>query len=209
LLRGDSEVDDLTTERDIFVHPTALVETDRIGEGTRIWAFTHVLKGAVVGKHCNVGDHCFIESGAWVGDGVTLKNGNMVWEGVRIEDAVFVGPHVFFTNDLFPRSRQLPEAAERVAKKEDWLVPTLVKRGASLGAGAVILAGVTIGEYALVAAGALVTRDVPPHALVMGAPARVRSWMCRCGLRLRFVRGRATCDCALRYSRTRKGVEQI
>lgn len=195
--------------RDVFIHPTALVETDQVGEGTKIWAFSHVLKGAAIGQHCNVGDHCFIESGAWVGDGVTVKNGNMIWEGVRIEDAVFIGPHVFFTNDLFPRSRHLPEAAPRAAKKENWLVPTLVKRGASLGAGAVILAGVTIGEYALVAAGALVTKDVPPHALVMGAPARVRAWMCRCGRRLRFVRGRATCSCALRYSRTRKGVKPV
>lgn len=192
--------------RNVYIHPKALVETNAIGEGTRIWAFTHVLKGAVIGRNCNLGDHCFVEGGASLGDGVVVKNGNMIWEGVRIEDGAFIGPHVFFTNDLFPRSRQLPEAAPRVAKKENWLVPTLVKRGASLGAGAVILAGITIGEYSMVAAGALVSRDVPPHALVMGAPARVRAWVCRCGVKLRLRGGRASCGaCERRYRGGRRG----
>lgn len=195
--------------KDVFVHPTAVVETELIGEGTKVWAFSHILKGAVVGRNCNIGDHNFIESGAALGDGVVVKNGNMIWEGVRIEDAVFVGPHVFFTNDLFPRSKQLPEAAQRGSRKENWLVPTLVKRGASLGAGAVILAGVTIGEYSLVAAGALVTKDVPPYALAVGSPARVRGWVCRCGLRLRVTRGRAICECGLKYRASRRGVELI
>jgi len=196
--------------KDVFIHPTALVETDQIGEGTKVWAFAHILKDAVIGRNCNIGDHNFIEGGASLGDGVVVKNGNMIWEGVHIEDAVFVGPHVFFTNDLFPRSKQLPEAAERGSRKENWLVPTRVKKGASLGAGAVILAGVTIGEYSLVAAGTLVSKDVPPYALVLGAPGRVRGWMCRCGLRLRLARGRATCGgCGLGYRRGRKGIELL
>lgn len=192
--------------KDVFIHPTALVEAEEIGEGSRIWAFTHVLKGAVIGRDCNIGDHNFIEGGASLGDGVVVKNGNMIWEGVTIEDCVFIGPHVFFTNDLFPRSRHLPEAAERSARKENWLVPTRIRKGASLGAGAVILAGTTVGEFSLVAAGALVTKDVPAHALVTGAPCKVRGWMCRCGLRLHFVRGRSACKCGLAYRLGKKGV---
>lgn len=150
--------------KDVFVHPTALVETDDIGEGTRVWAYAHLMVGAQVGKHCNIGDLCFIESGSRIGDGVTLKNGNMVWEGVTLEDGVFVGPHAFFTNDRYPRSARLREA-QTEHNDRSWLVPTYVGRGASLGAGAVILPGVTIGEYAMVGAGAVVTRDVPAHAL--------------------------------------------
>jgi UDP-2-acetamido-3-amino-2,3-dideoxy-glucuronate N-acetyltransferase len=186
--------------KNVFIHPTALVETDQIGEGTRIWAFAHVLGGASLGKNCNVGDHCFIEGGAWIGDKVTMKNGNMVWEGIRIEEGAFVGPHVFFTNDLYPRSQRIPQSRKRYAKKENWLLPTLIKKGASLGAGAMILAGVTVGEFSMVGASAVVTKDVPPYALVVGAPARVRGWVCECGLPLRFKQGRAICaDCGLRY----------
>lgn len=190
----------------VFVHSTALVESNQIGEGTRIWAFSHVLKGAVIGRDCNIGDHNFIEGGAVLGNGITVKNANMIWEGVTIEDFVFVGPHVFFTNDLFPRSRFLPEAGARAAKKENWLVRTRVAKGASLGAACVIVAGVTVGEYSLVGAGAVVTKNVPPYALVLGAPARVAGWMCRCGLRLRIVRNRAKCECGLAYRKTKKGV---
>jgi UDP-2-acetamido-3-amino-2,3-dideoxy-glucuronate N-acetyltransferase len=166
--------------RDVSVHRTALVETDEIGRGTRIWAFTHILSGASIGADCNVGDHCFIEGGAHVGDGVTIKNGNALWEGVTLQDGVFVGPSVVFTNDLYPRSPRLEQARERYTTK-DWLVPTLVEHGATIGAGAVVLAGTTIGAFALVAAQALVTRDVPAHALVRGSPAELAGWVCRCG----------------------------
>jgi acetyltransferase-like isoleucine patch superfamily enzyme len=177
---------------DVFVHPTALVASRSIGAGTRVWAFSNVLEGAVVGADCNIGDHCFVEGGAVVGDGVTIKNGTSVWEGVTLEDGAFVGPAVRFTNDLWPRSPRLPEAATRYAGR-DWLVPTRVGRGASLGAGAVIVCGVEIGEFALVAAGAVVTRDVPPFALVAGNPARTRGWVCRCGARLVFAAEAAVC----------------
>lgn len=167
----------------VFVHPTALVETEEIGQGTRIWAFAHIMPGSVVGENCNIGDHSFIEGGARIGHNVTIKNGNMIWEGVALEDGVFVGPNVSFTNDPYPRSARLPEAEGRYGDRS-WLTTTLVRRGASLGAAAVILAGVTIGEFATVGAGAVVTHDVPAHALVVGNPARMVGWVCQCGLRV-------------------------
>ena len=185
-----------------FVHPTALVESRQIGEDTRIWAFAHVMDGVTIGAGCNIGDHCFLESGAVVGDNVTIKNGNMLWEGVVVEDGVFVGPNVLFTNDRYPRSPRLPQAARRY-RDTGWLVPTLVKHGASIGAGAVIVAGVTIGAFATVAAGAVVTRDVPPYTLVVGTPARARGWVCQCGQPLRFEGEFSSCEhCGLDFGRS-------
>jgi UDP-2-acetamido-3-amino-2,3-dideoxy-glucuronate N-acetyltransferase len=168
-----------------YLHPSAIVETAHVGEGTRIWAFTHVMAGVTIGANCNVGSHCFLEAGAVVADNVTIKNGNMIWEGVTLEEGVFVGPGAIFTNDQRPRSPRLPQARERYRDK-GWLVPTLVRRGASIGAGAIILPGVTIGEFALIGAGAVVTRNVPPYALVMGNPGALRGWVCACGSRLVF-----------------------
>lgn len=182
-----------------YLHPNAIVESAEVGAGTRVWAFAHVMKGARVGADCNVGEHCFIESGAVIGNGVTVKNGNMVWDGVILEDGVFVGPAAVFTNDQHPRSPRLGHAAKRYATR-DWLVPTLVKHGASIGAAAVIVAGVEIGEFAMVAAGAVVTRSVPAHALVMGVPARHSGWVCECGQTLRLVNDEAVCpDCSLDF----------
>jgi UDP-2-acetamido-3-amino-2,3-dideoxy-glucuronate N-acetyltransferase len=190
-----------------YIHPTALAESREIGAGTRVWAFAHVLAGARVGTNCNIGDHCFIESGAVVGDNVTLKNGNMVWEGIQLGDGVFVGPNVFFTNDLHPRSPRLPQAHGRYEDKAKWLVPTVIERGAALGAGAVILAGVTAGEYATVGAGAVVTKHVAPHALVVGNPARQVGWVCTCGKSLQFRRRAARCDdCGSTFKMTKEGV---
>ena len=113
----------------VFIHHTALVDTDDIGDESRIWAYTHIMSGASIGKNCHIGDHCFIESGVTVGRNTVIKNGNMLWEGITIEEGVFVGPHVFFTNDQYPRSRYLPQANNRYLNKRNWLVPTLVKRG--------------------------------------------------------------------------------
>jgi acetyltransferase-like isoleucine patch superfamily enzyme len=183
----------------VVVHPTALVGSAEIGAGTRVWAFSNVLAGARVGRNCNIGDHCYVEGGAVVGDDVTIKNGNAIWEGVTLEDGVFVGPGVLFTNDLYPRSPRLHEAARRYEGR-DWLVRTRVRRGASLGAGAVVICGVVVGEYALVAAGSTVTSDVPAHALVAGSPARQRGWVCACGERVHVEDDVAACaDCGAAY----------
>lgn len=146
-----------------FRHPQALVESKRIGSGTRIWAFAHVLPGAVIGTDCNICDGVFVENEVVVGDRVTVKCGVQLWDGVTIENDVFIGPNATFTNDAFPRSRQ--HARE--------LLNTLVRRGASIGANATILPGVTIGPNAMVGAGSVVTRNVPAHAIVMGSPARI------------------------------------
>jgi len=167
-----------------FVHPHALCETDRVGEGTRIWAFAHAMSGATIGRDCNIGGHAFIETGARVGDRVTIKNQVLIWDGVSIEDDVFVGPGVVFTNDRYPRSPRMADAPPQYRDKDRWLEPTTVRQGATIGAAAVILCGVTIGRYATVAAASLVTRDVPPHCLVAGSPAAQRGWVCICGMRL-------------------------
>lgn len=148
--------------RPVFIHERALVETDSIGAGTRVWAFAHVMAGAQIGTDCNVCDHTYVEGDVIVGDRVTIKSGVFLWDGLRVEDDVFIGPQATFTNDRWPRSRQ-PFQLQR----------TTLRRGASIGAGAVILPGITIGEGAMVGAGAVVTRDVPSFALVVGNPARV------------------------------------
>lgn len=185
---------------EVFIHPSAIVDTDRLGPGTRVWAFAHVMRNVAIGAHCNIGEHVFVESGVVIGDNVTIKNGNMLWEGVTLEDGVFVGPQVTFTNDLHPRSPRLAQAKTRYADR-GWLRPTLVKQGASLGGGAIILAGVTVGEYAMIGAGALVTKDVPPYALMVGSPAHLRGWVCQCGQPLLFRSASAVCGaCGLEFT---------
>jgi acetyltransferase-like isoleucine patch superfamily enzyme/dTDP-4-dehydrorhamnose 3,5-epimerase-like enzyme len=150
-----------------FRHENALVETDRVGEDTRVWAFAHLLPGAVVGSGCNICDHVFIENDVVIGDRVTIKCGVQVWDGVTLEDDVFVGPNATFTNDNFPRSKAYQESVKR----------TLVRRGASIGANATILSGLTIGRNAMVGAGAVVTRNVPTNAIVTGNPARITGYV--------------------------------
>jgi acetyltransferase-like isoleucine patch superfamily enzyme len=158
------------------VHPAALCESDTVGARTRVWAFAHVMRGAVVGSDCNICGGAFIETGAIVGDRVTVKNNVAVWDRVVIEDDVFVGPAAVFTNDPRPRAG--------VKKRSDELVGTTVRRGATIGANATIVCGVTIGDGAFVGAGAVVIRDVASHALVVGNPARQIGWVCECGERL-------------------------
>ena len=150
-----------------FRHAQALVESEAIGDNTRIWAFAHVLSGARIGADCNICDHVFIENDVLIGDRVTIKCGVQIWDGLRIEDDVFIGPNATFTNDLFPRSKQHPEEYTK----------TFLCQGASIGANATVLAGVTIGVNAMVGAGAVVTRDVPPNAIVVGNPAVVKGYI--------------------------------
>lgn len=145
------------------IHTTADVQSTKIGSDTQIWQFVVILPGAQIGGSCNINAHCFIENDVIIGDRVTVKSGNYLWDGLRIEDDVFVGPNVTFTNDKYPRSKVYP----------DVFLTTRVCKGASVGGGAVILPGVTIGEGAMVGAGAVVTRDVEPNMIVAGNPARV------------------------------------
>ena len=148
-------------------HPAAIVESTHIGTGTRIWAFVHVLPGARVGADCNVCDHVFIENDVTIGDRVTIKCGVQLWDGVTIEDDVFIGPNATFINDPFPRSGRRPAH----------FMPTMVRRGASIGANATVLCGVTIGVNAMVGSGAVVTHDVPPNAIVVGNPAAIQGYV--------------------------------
>jgi len=150
----------------VFLHPQAICETKSVGARTRIWAFAHVLPGARIGADCNICDHTFIENDVTVGDRVTVKCGVQLWDGARIGDDVFIGPNATFSNDRFPRSKRRPKA----------FLPTVVMEGASIGANATILPGITIGRGAMVGAGAVVIASVPPYAVVAGNPARIVSY---------------------------------
>ena len=150
-----------------FVHPQGICESSSVGEGTRIWAFTHVLPEAEIGADCNLCDHVFVENDVVLGDRVTVKSGVQLWDGLRVGDDVFIGPNVTFTNDKFPRSKSY----------QAQVAETRVARGASIGANATILPGVSIGSEAMVGAGSVVTRDVPPKAIVMGSPARITGYV--------------------------------
>lgn len=175
----------------ISIHPTALVATKAIGDGTRIWAFVNILGGARIGRDCNICDRCFIENDVVLGDRVTVKCGVSLYDALTLENDVFVGPDVTFSNDPRPRSGQHLKEHPR----------TRVREGASLGSGAILLPGVTVGRFAMVGAGALVTRDVADFALVYGSPAQVHGHVCRCGSTLRFENGGAACACSRRYTR--------
>jgi len=164
--RKDAKLDLKNIAVAFFQHTTAIVETGCVGEGTRIWAFAHVLPGAKIGRYCNICDHTFIENDVVIGDRVTIKCGVQLWDGLRVEDDVFIGPNATFTNDRFPRSGQQPPR----------FLPTVVKKGASIGANATVLPGVTIEENAMVGAGTVVTRNVPRNAIVVGNPGQIVSY---------------------------------
>jgi UDP-2-acetamido-3-amino-2,3-dideoxy-glucuronate N-acetyltransferase len=180
------------TDKPYFVHESSYVdEPCEIGEGSKIWHFSHVMKNSVIGKGCNLGQNVLVSPGVRLGDNCKVQNNVSLYTGVVLEDHVFCGPSMVFTNVVNPRSE--------VIRKDEYK-PTLVRCGASLGANCTIVCGVTIGQYAFVGAGAVVTRDVPDFALVTGSPARQRGWMCRCGIKLQLSGPAATCTaCATAY----------
>lgn len=158
------------------IHSTALVATPHIGEGTRIWAFVNILAGARIGNYCTICDHCFIENDVVLGNLVTVKCGIYLWDGITIEDNVFLGPNVVFTNDIRPRSKQYKTPAR-----------TYIRQGASVGANSTILAGVTLGKYCMTGIASVVTRDVPDYALVYGSPAKWKAWVDETGEKMTRV----------------------
>jgi acetyltransferase-like isoleucine patch superfamily enzyme len=180
-----------------FIHPLAVVETSRIGAGTRIWAYAHVMPQCRIGKGCNIGEGAFVETSHPIGDHSVIKNGVAVWEKVRLEDRVFVGPSAVFTNDRIPR------ADPRFKRAAALWETTRVRTGASVGANATILSGVTLGRWCLVGAGAVVTRDVGDHVLVLGNPAQPAGFVCECGLR---ISTNLDCRCGRRYRRKGSGL---
>jgi len=159
-----------------MIHESAYVEDAEIGEGTKIWHFAHVRKGAIIGKNGNIGKDVYIDTNVVIGDNCKIQNFASLYHGLVVGDIVFIGPHVCFTNDLFPRS---------LIWNEERLVKTVVKNGASIGANSTIIAGVTIGESAMIGAGSVVTKDIPNHALAFGNPARVHGYVCDCGGKLK------------------------
>ena len=181
-----------------FKHEKALVHPEaKIGEGTRVWANTNIQAGATIGAGCNICDGSFVERGAVVGNHVTIKHYVSIFDGVTIEDDVFVGSNIAFINDRYPRSH----------REDAWtLEKTLVQKGATIGTNSVILCGITIGSYSLVAAGSVVTKDVPAHALVAGNPARVKGYVCRCGQPLD---SKYKCKkCQRPYRKVKSGLEE-
>jgi UDP-2-acetamido-3-amino-2,3-dideoxy-glucuronate N-acetyltransferase len=176
-----------------FVHESSYVDAGAvIGEGTRIWHFSHIMSGAIIGKNCSIGQNVNVGSRAMVGDNVKIQNNVSVYDNVVLEDDVFCGPSMVFTNVMNPRSR--------ISRRSEYR-NTVVKQGASIGANATVVCGHTIGRYAFIGAGAVVTKDVPDYALIYGNPARQHGWVCRCGVRLALQGAEATCQaCGDRYT---------
>jgi UDP-2-acetamido-3-amino-2,3-dideoxy-glucuronate N-acetyltransferase len=193
-----------TDGKTFFVHESSYVDDpSEIGEGTKIWHFSHVLPGCQIGSNCNIGQNVVIGPRVRIGNRVKIQNNVSVYEGVELEDEVFCGPSMVFTNVFTPRSGTPRNTAS------DYL-RTLVRRGASIGANATIVCGNTIGEYAFVGAGSVVTKDVPAHAIVYGNPARVHGYACECGIKLEFDDRAATCrDCGRAYERAGDSIRKV
>lgn len=181
-----------------MIHPTAIVDDGAsVGHDTAIWQWVHVCAGASIGNHCSLGQGVYVGPGVQIGNGVRIQNQVSVFSGVTLEDDVFVGPSAVFTNVSTPRAFH---------PRRDALEPTRVSRGASIGANATVVCGTTIGRYALIGAGAVVTRDVASHALMVGVPARQVGWVCTCGLRLSDL---LVCDCGRRFAHVVDGLDEL
>ena len=186
---------------DYFAHESSYIDDGaQIGKGTKIWHFCHVMPGAIIGERCNLGQNVVVMQGSQLGNNVKVQNNVSIYEGVVLEDDVFCGPSCVFTNVVNPRSH--------VSRKAEYQ-RTLVRRGTSIGANATILCGITLGEYSFIGAGAVVRSDVPPFAIMVGVPARRVGWMCRCGVRLQFREGRATCAACRTGYRESDGVVRL
>lgn len=179
----------------VFIHPTAIVDAGaRFGDNTKIWHFCHIMGGVDIGEDCSFGQNVFVAEGVNIGNNVKVQNNVSIYSGVTIEDDVFCGPSMVFTNVLTPRSH--------VSRKDEY-AKTLVKKGASIGANAVIVCGHDIGEYAMIGAGAVITKSVKPYALMLGNPAVQKGWVCKCGEILKMENGKATCHrCSAGYEET-------
>ncbi len=181
-----------------FVHESSYVDDDvKIGDGTKIWYFCHIQKGAVIGDDCSMGQNINISNNVKIGNGVKIQNNVTVYEGVELEDYVFCGPSMVFTNDLTPRAKY-PKGSAGYKR-------TVIKKGASIGANATIICGITLGEWSMIGAGAVVSKDVPAHALMLGVPAMQKGWVCECGKRLDDS---LICSCGRRYHITKDGLEE-
>ena len=185
-------------EKNFFVHESSYVDDDvEIGEGTKVWHFCHLQKGARIGKHCSLGQNVNISNNVVIGDGCKLQNNVSLYEGMELENDVFCGPSCVFTNDFTPRAKY--------PKGRSNYVHTLIKEGATIGANATILCGHTIGRWALIGSGAVVTKDVPDYALMLGVPAVQKGWACECGAILHFSEHTATCICGRTYVLNNEG----
>jgi len=173
--------------KDYFVHPSSFIDDDvQIGEGTKIWHFCHIMSGARIGKNCKIGQNVFVDRHVKIGNNVKIQNNVSVYRGVTLEDNVFCGPSMVFTNVFNPRSAYPRDISE--------YRKTLVRKGATVGANATIVCGVTLGKHVFIGAGTVITEDVPDYALVYGNPATVKGWMCECGGKLEFKNDRAICN---------------
>jgi UDP-2-acetamido-3-amino-2,3-dideoxy-glucuronate N-acetyltransferase len=189
-------------EKEYFVHPTAIVDGPvEIGEGTKIWHFSHVMSGAKIGRNCMIGQNAFISSGAILGNNIKIQNNVSIFDGVILEDDVFCGPSMVFTNVFNPRSF--------ISRRKEFR-QTVVGRGATIGANATVVCGNKIGQYAFIGASSVVTKDIPDYALVYENPGRVKGWVCQCAEEITFRAAKAKCQvCGKRYQKDRRGVRLI
>lgn len=202
-ISAEKETKSATPAENVFIHPTSIVEPGvSLGNGTNIWHFSHIMPGVTTGQNCNIGQNVFIGAGVKLGNNVKVQNNVSIYEGVILEDDVFCGPSCVFTNVFNPRSH--------IPRKNEYR-PTVIKKGATIGANATIVCGYTIGRYSFIGAGAVVTKDIPDYALVYGNPARIRSWMCSCGVKLEFDSpDTARCpSCEKKYRQVENGIEDL